>query len=229
MTNRESPKRTFHELAAKLERLNAGAAPDEVVDDAFVDALVEWLGPTEPLSDEALHYAVTKVQAALKDDDLVASIRREHGGTTEERTFGQVMNEVRTKAGWNLATVAQKLGSETSLVDRLERDLVPLVQLTVRQWADLLELLHVRLEEFARFAGRTLLAQQLQQRMGVAHARSSTDANSAQHGRELAFAIARVLPDFDKSSKAPPAVDKKLIDRLGAELRARQRVDLLTD
>jgi transcriptional regulator with XRE-family HTH domain len=228
MTNRESPKRTFHELAERLERLNAGAAPDDVIDDAFVDALLEWLGPAEPLSDEALHYAVTKLQGALKDDGLVASIRREHNGTVEEKTFGQVMNEVRKKAGWNLAAVAQKLGSETALVDRLERDLVPLVQLTVRQWADLLELFHVRLGEFTRLASRTSLAQQLQQRMGAANARSFTDANSAQHGREIAFAIARTLSDYNKSSKAPP-VDQKLIDGLGAELRARQRADLLRD
>jgi hypothetical protein len=229
MTKRESSKRPFEELAAKLEQLDTGAASDDVIDDAFVDALVEWLGPAEPVSDEAMHYAITQLQSAMKDDDRVAAIRGEHRQTPGEKTFGQVMNEVRTKAGWNVATVAQKIGSDTSFVDRLERDLVPLLQLTVRQWADLLELLHVRLTEFAELARRTAFAQRLQRQLGSAHARSRTDANSAQHGRELAHAIARAFPDLDSSAKAQPAIDKKLLDGLSAELRARQRADLLQE
>jgi ribosome-binding protein aMBF1 (putative translation factor) len=229
MTKRESSKRTFEDLAEKLERLNTGGAPEDVVDDAFVDALLKWLGPAEAVSDEAMHYAVTQLRSAMKEDAQVAAIRQEHSSATIEKTFGQVMNEVRTKAGWNVGTVAQKLGSETSLVDRLERDLVPLVQLTVRQWADLLELFHVRLTEFIQLASRTAFAQRLQRELGGAHARSRTDANSAQHGRELAHAIARVFPDLDTSAKAPPAVEQKLVDGLGAELRARQRTDPLTE
>ncbi len=228
MTKPESSKRTFEDLADKLERLNAGAAPDDVIDDAFVDALVEWLGPGEPVSNEAMHYAITQLQSAMKEDDHVAAIRREQGQASE-KTFGQVMNEVRTTAGWNVATVAQKLGSDTSLVDRLERDLVPLLQLTVRQWADLLELFHVRLAEFAEFARRTTFAQRLQRELGSAHARSRTDANSAQHGRELAHALARAFTDLDESANAPPTIDQKLLDGLAAELRARQRADLLND
>jgi hypothetical protein len=113
MTKHESSKRTFEDLAEKLEKLNTGAAPDDVIDDAFVDALVEWLGPAEPLSDEAMHYAVTQLQSAMKDDGRVAAIRRAHDQVTADKTFGQIMNEVRLKAGWNVATVAQKLGSET--------------------------------------------------------------------------------------------------------------------
>jgi hypothetical protein len=228
MTKPESSKRKFEDLADKLERLNTGAAADDVIDDVFVDALVEWLGPAEPVSDEAMHYAITQLQSAMKEDDRVAAIRKEHHHAGE-KTFGQVMNEVRTQAGWNVATVAQRLGSDTSLVDRLERDLVPLLQLTVRQWADLLELFHVRLAEFAELASRTAFAQRLQRELGGAHARSRTDANSAQHGRELAHAIARVFPDLDQSGKAPPPVDRKLLDGLGAELRARQRTDLLQE
>lgn len=227
MTKRESSKRTFEDLAEKLHQLNTGAAPDDIIDDAFVDALVEWLGPAESISSEAMHFAITQLQSAMKDGGRVAAIRREYSHAAEEKTFGQVMNEVRTKAGWNLATVAQKLGSETSLVDRLERDLVPLAQLTVRQWADLLELFCVRLEEFARFATRTAFAQALQKELGGAYARSRTAANSAQHGRELGHAIARAFPHRDKSANAPAGIDQTLIDRLGAELRARQRPDLL--
>lgn len=226
MTKPELSKRTFEELAEKLEQLNTGAAPNDVIDDAFVDALVNWLGPAEPLSDEAMHYAVTQLQSAMKDDGRVAAICRERE-TTAEKTFGQVMNEVRTKAGWNVATVAQKLGSEPSLVDRLERDLIPLMQLTVRQWADLLELFHVRLAEFAQLASRTAFAQRLQRELGSAHARSITDANSAQHGRELAHAIARAFADLDPSANAPSAIEQELLNGLGAELRARQRADLV--
>lgn len=225
MTERDLSKQM---LSEKLDRLCSGGAADEIIDDAFVDALMEWLGPVEKLSDEATHYAVTQLQAAMKDEAVVASLRNEHGRATGEKTFGQLMNEVRTKAGWNLATVAQRLGKDSSFVDRLERDLVPIVQLTVQQLADLLELFHVRLSEFLRLATRTSLAQELQRKVTSAHARSKTDATSPQHGRELAFAIARALPDFE-NSKSPPTLDQKLVDGLAAELRHRERADLLTE
>ena len=229
MTKRESSKDMRHTLDDKLEQLGAGAAPDEVIDDAFVDALMDWLGPVDPLSNEATHYAVTQLQTAMKEDATVASIRREHARTSDERTFGQVMNEVRTKAGWTLAAVAQRIGSDTAFVDRLERDLVPVAQIAARQWADLLETFHVRLREFTRLAARTLVMQRLQQKMGPAYARSKTDANSAQHARDLAFAIGKAIPGFDTSAKSPPPLDQKLVDSLAAELRARQRTDLLLE
>lgn len=228
MTKRESSSETLQILEEKLDRLGASVAPEEVIDDAFVDALMEWLGPAEMLSHEATHYAVTQLQGAMKDDAAVTSIRRDHARATDEKTFGQVMNEVRTKAGWTLATVAQRIGSDTALVERLERDLVPIMQIAVRQWADLLETFHVRLAEFTHLAERTVRAQRLQQQLGAAYARSKTDAKSAQHGRELAFAIANVLPNLDKAS-TPPPIAQKLLDGLGAELRARQRADLLRD
>jgi len=227
MTKRESSKDMRHTLDEKLERLGAGAAPDEVIDDVFVDALMDWLGPVEPLSSEATHYAVTQLQTAMKEDAAVAAVRREHARSSDDKTIGQVMNEVRTKAGWTLAAVAQRIGSDTAFVDRLERDLVPVAQVAARQWADLLETFHVRLAEFIRLAARTLMMQRLQQKMGPAYARSKTDANSAQHARDLAFAIGKAIQGFDTSAKSPPPLDQKLVDSLAAELRARQRTDLL--
>ena len=226
MTKRESSRQTLRNLEDKLDRLCAAAAPDEIIDDAFVNALVEWIGPTESLSHEATHYAVTQLQGAMKDDVTVSAVRRDHVPTTKEKTFGQVMNEVRTKAGWTLAKVAQRISSDTTLVERLERDLVPITQIAVCQWADLLETFHVRFTEFRHLVQRTAHAQQLQQELGSAYARSKTNAKSAQHGRDLAFAIANVLPSLDKASKPPP-VDQKLLDGLAAELRTRQRGDLL--
>jgi hypothetical protein len=226
MTKRESSRQTSQNLEEKLDLLCAGGAADELIDDAFVDALMEWLGPAEPLSHEATHYAVTQLQAAMKDDAAVASIRRDHARATDEKTFGQVMNEVRTKAGWTLALVAQKIGGETTLVERLERDLVPIGQIAVPQWADILETFQVQLTEFSRLAQRTARAQQLQQKLGSAFARSKADPKSAQHGRDLAFAIANALPNLDPTSKHP-SIDQKLLDGLAAELRARQRGDLL--
>lgn len=66
MTNRDLSDTPFHELAETLERLNAGAVPDAVIDDAFVDALIEWLGPVEAVSAEAMQSAIRKLQAAMK-------------------------------------------------------------------------------------------------------------------------------------------------------------------
>jgi ribosome-binding protein aMBF1 (putative translation factor) len=228
MSNRESSHKTRLALDKKLQALCAGAAPDDVIDDEFVDALMDWLGPVDPLSSEAAHYAVTQLQAAMKEDVAVASIQRARARATDEKTFGQILNEVRASAGWTLAAVAQRISSDTALVDRLERDLVPVEQSAARQWADLLEILHVRLADFTRLATRTLLMQRLQKTMGSVHARSSTNPHSAQHARDLAFAIANIIPDLDDSWKSPPALDHRLLDDLTAELRARHRTDLLS-
>ena len=227
MNNRESSNNRRKALDDKLQKLSAGAAPDEVIDDAFVDALMDWLGPADPLSNEAAHYAVTQLQAAMKEDATVASIRRERARVTDDKTFGQILNEVRASAGWTLAAIAQRIGSDTVFVDRLERDLVPIEQIGPRQWADLLEVFHIRLADFTRLATRTLLMQRLQKTMRSAHARSKTDPYSAQHARDLAFAIAKAIPDLDDFAKSPPALDHSLIDILAAELRTRQRTDLL--
>jgi hypothetical protein len=229
MSNRESSTNRRQALDEKLRKLCAGAAPGGIIDDAFVDALMEWLGPADPLSNEATHYAVTQLQAAMKEDVTVASVRRAHARVTDDKTFGQILNEVRASAGWTLAAVAQRISSDTAFVDRLERDLVPIEQVASRQWADLLEMFHIRLADFTRLATRTLVMQRLQKTMRSAHARSKTDPYSAQHARDLAFAIAKAIPDFDDSTKSPPALDHSLIDNLAAELRERQRTDLLSE
>src|SRR5262245_50154823 len=75
MTKRESPERTLQQLAEKLDQLCAGASPEDVIDNAFVDALVEWLGPSQPLTDEFTQYATTRLQAVMKDDAAVKSTR----------------------------------------------------------------------------------------------------------------------------------------------------------
>lgn len=224
MTERKSSDALL-DLANRLDRLSTGATPDQVIDRAFVDALVDWLGPTDDLSADVVHSAVTQLQTLMSDDALVASIRQENT-LSPEQTIGQVMNDVRAKARWNVASVAQKLGLDTTLIERMERDLVPLGQLTVWQWAALMELFRLHLDEFKQLATRTLAVQHLHQRIGAVHGRSRTDAQSAQHGRELASALGRALPAFSSSS-ASPSVGQRLLDELAAELRRRERVDLL--
>ena len=226
MTKPDSLRPTLQALEEKLDRLCSGAAPDDVIDDTFVDALMEWLGPGEPLSHEATHFAVTQLQAALKDEAAVAEIRQGHLRATQEKTVGQVMNEVRTKAGWTLGAVAQRVEGDTALIERLEADLVPIGQVAVRQLANLLETFHMRLKDFIRLAQHTARAQQLQRMLRSSHARSKTDPNSAQHARDLAFAIANAMPNLDKAAKPPP-LDPNLVDGLVAELTTRRRTDLL--
>jgi transcriptional regulator with XRE-family HTH domain len=227
MTTQESSKRRLNELVQKLDRLRDGAPADEVIDNAFVDALVDWLEPAETLSAKASSYAATRLRKVLEDDRTVQSLRREQLTKPDNTTLGELLNAVRRKATWDLATVAAKLRIDVSLLERLERDLVPVVELGAQQIADILEVFHVRITEFARLVKRTALAQQIQRDVGTAHARSNTDPLSAQHGRDLSFALARILPDLDPDP-SESEIDTALLESVSSELRRRERFDLLS-
>ena len=196
MTTRETSKQRLHELVDKLDRLRDGTSPHEVIDNAFVDALADWLEPAETLSAEDTSYAARRLREVLEDERTLQSLRQDQLQKPEKTTLGELLNDVRRKAKWDLATVAAKLRIDVSVLERLERDLVPVVELGAQQIADILEVFHVRITEFARLVKRTGLAQQVQREVGTAYARSNTDPLSAQHGRDLSFALARSTAGF---------------------------------
>lgn len=228
MTTPETSKRKLQELVDKLDRLRDGTAPEVVIDNAFVDALSEWLGPAENISEEANCYATTRLRKVLDDEKIIQSVRRDQLQQPEKTTLGELLNDVRRKANWDLPTMAAKLGVDVSVIERLERDLVPLVELGVEQIADILEVFRVRFAEFARLAERTGLLQQTQHDVATSYARPNTDEPSDQHGHESAFALARMLPDLDRE-RSESKIDKALLEGVSSELRRRERFDLLSD
>src|SRR2546423_15629335 len=65
MTQHESHSKAFQELNEKLARLVAGVSTDELIDDAFIDTLLQWLGPIEPMPPESLQFAVTQLRTVM--------------------------------------------------------------------------------------------------------------------------------------------------------------------
>ncbi|SRR5258708_5837499 len=228
MTTPETSKRRLHELVDKLDRLRYGTAPDRVIDNAFVDALSEWLGPAANISEEANCYAATHLRKVLEDERTIQSVRRDQLQQPEKTTLGELLNDVRRKANWDVATMAAKLGVDVTVIEGLEGDLVPVVELGVQQIADILELFRVRIAEFARLAERTGLAQQIRRDLSTSYARSNTDDLAAQRSSDLAFETAGMLPDVDREPR-DSKIDKAILEGVSSELRRRERFDLLSD